>query len=213
MLYIWKSSNPIKLSFKLGSIGSKRQKTKGFTLVELLIVASILGVISLTIYSTFNNGLKIWQKVNKPLAEEDLGIFFDRWTGELRNCIKFSSLPFNGNKYEFEFPALVNSRRLNNKTVGKISYSYDQQAKAIFRKQQDFSQLYSNEEGAPQQLLSNVESFEFSYYFYDKQKKAYLWQEDCQSGTVPLAVKIALTITNDAKTNPFIKTVSIPISG
>ena len=55
-----------------------RKNRSGFTLIELLIVAAMLGVVSLAIYSTFNNGLKLWQKVNKPVAGEDADIFFEQ---------------------------------------------------------------------------------------------------------------------------------------
>ena len=53
----------------------KKKHNNAFTLVELLIVTAMLAVISLAIYSTFSSGLKIWQRVSKPIPEEDLGIF------------------------------------------------------------------------------------------------------------------------------------------
>ena len=145
-----------------------RRNNPGFTLIELLIVTAILSVISLAVYATFNNGLKIWQKVNTPSADQDIVIFFDKFTGDLRNCLKFKGISFAGDSSSLEIPTLVNSANLGKKTIGRVAYVYDQQAKALSRKQNDYSQLYGREEGVSQGVLKNLSSLKFEYYFYDK---------------------------------------------
>lgn len=190
----------------------KRNK-KGITFIELLVVTAMLGVISLAIYAIFNNGLRVWQKINKPLAEEDINIFFDKWAGDLRNCLKSSGVVFMGNKSTLEIPTLVNSAGLNKKTIGKVVYSYDEQAKILNRQQSDFSQLYNKEEGRFTQMLKNVAFFKFEYYYYDTEKKAYFWKDECLSGSMPLAVKVELGYDDQTKNGKFVKIVNIPISG
>ena len=39
----------------------------GFTLVELMLVASMLSVIALAIFATFSNGLDIWERLNRDV--------------------------------------------------------------------------------------------------------------------------------------------------
>lgn len=190
----------------------KRKNKNGFTLIELLIVTALLAVISLSIYATFNSGIKIWQRVNKQLPEEDLDIFFEKFALDLRNSFKFNGLNFLGEEKRLEFATLVNNPRINKKTVGKAIYLYDSESKIIKRSLLDFSQIYNGKEGTTQELLKNVESLKFRYYLYDKEKKEYLWQDEWLKEDLPLAVRIELDVVDGSQINKFIKTVSIPVS-
>jgi prepilin-type N-terminal cleavage/methylation domain-containing protein len=186
---------------------------KAFTLVELLVVMAMLGVVSLAVYAIFNNGFKVWQKVNQPLAEEDSDIFLDKWTVDLRNCLKIQGFSLTGDKFSLEIPTLVNSAGLNKKTIGRVIYSYDSQSKILTRQQSDFSQLFSGQEGGSTQLLKNVDFLQFEYYYYDSVMKIYYWKDECLGDPVPLAVRVGLGSHDQAKNDKLIKTVNIPING
>lgn len=186
---------------------------KGLTLIELLIVTAILSLVSLTIYSTFNSGIKIWQRVNRKISEEDLGIFFDKFASDLRNSFKFTGLNFSGRDDIIEFPTLVNSLTLHKRTVGKVIYFYDSGTKILSRKQKDFAQIYNDEEGSIQQLIKNIKSLKFQYYLYDEEKKEYIWQDEWSNEELPLAIKIELGFDDGVQINNFTQTVSIPVSG
>jgi len=202
---------------------ANRQTKNGFTLIELLIVTALLAVISLAIYATFNSGVKIWQRVNKQIPEEDLDIFLEKFALDLRNSFKFNGFNFLGEEKRFEFPTLVNSPGMNKKTVGKVIYLYDSESNIIKRNLLDFSQIYNGEEGTTQELLKNVKSLKFRYYLYDKEKKEYLWQDEWlkedlprpseQERGLPLAVRIELEFGNGTEIKKFTKTVNIPVSG
>ena len=173
----------------------------------------MLGVISLAIFSTFNNGFKIWQKINKPLAEEDLGIFFDKISQDLSNCFKSSSIPFTGDQNNLGIPTLVNSPRLKTRTLGLVVYSYDQQSGVLNRQQKDFSQIYSRQEDDPVHLLKNIRSFKLEYYYFDTQKQEYLWKEECSGVGIPLAVRVGLDLNDSSGTDKIIRTITIPVGG
>ncbi|MBU2221413.1 MAG: prepilin-type N-terminal cleavage/methylation domain-containing protein, partial [Candidatus Omnitrophica bacterium] len=155
-----------------------RKEGAGFTLIELLMVVSMLSVISLAIFSTFNNGIKIWQKVNKQSDREDINIFLDKFVSDLRNTLSFTGISFIGTENKISFPRIVNSKNLVVNTVGRIIYSYDDGARLIFRQQQDFSQVATDKESFNQRVLGNVTSFRFQYYHYDTDKKEYLWLKE-----------------------------------
>ena len=173
----------------------------------------MLGVISLAIFSTFNNGFKVWQKINKPLAEEDLGIFFDKLVQDLNNCLKSSSIPFTGDQNNLGIPTQVFSPRLKTISLGLVTYSYDQQSGLLNRQPKDFSQLYSRQEDSPVALLKNVGSFKFEYYCFDTQKQEYIWKEEWSGAGLPLAVRVELNLNDSSGTNKFIRTINIPIGG
>jgi len=185
----------------------------GFTLIEIIIVSAMLGLISVAIYTTFSNGAKIWQRLNQNIAEEDLNIFLDKFTKDLRNSFKFSTISFLGQEERLEFAALVYSPTLNKTSAGKIIYFYDPGQQSLSREQLDFSQIYNSEGPYIKQKLENIKSLKFQYYIYDPQKKEYLWQQDWAKENLPLAVKIEFEFDNGSQTNKFYKTVSIPVSG
>jgi len=82
------------------------KQSKGFTLIELLIVTVILAVIAGAIFATFSAGIKIWQRTNEMLPQEDINIFSARLERDLRNVIKFSNLNFTGKEEKISFPAI-----------------------------------------------------------------------------------------------------------
>lgn len=183
------------------------------TLIELLITLTILSVISLAIYASLNSGLKIWKRINQQMAHEDLDIFFDRFSHDLRNCARFTGLTFTGTQERVEFPTILPSPRLGGDVIGRVSYAYDPQSKTLVRVQQDFSQIHSGEESSRIQPVPDLGSVKFRYYVYDKQTKEYSWREDFWEEDFPLAVRIELESGDGPQAQSFTRTVSIPVSG
>lgn len=173
----------------------------------------MLGIISLAIFSTFNNGLKVWQKINRPLAEEDLGIFLDKLAQDLNNCLKLTNIPFTGDQNSLGVPTLVNSVRLKISSVGLVTYAYDQQSGVLNRQSKDFSQLYNPQEDSSVSLLKNIASFKFEYYYFDTQKQEYTWKEEWLGAGLPLAVRVTLSLNDYSGTDKITRTISIPIGG
>jgi len=189
------------------------KKNKGVTFIELMVVVVILSVVSLALYSTFNNGIKIWQRINKQLPEEDLDIFFDRFSRDLSNSLKFTGINFLGTEKRLEFATLLSSSRLEKRTVGKVIYFYEPGRKVLNRQQKDFAQVYSAEEGMGTETLRNIKFLRLRYYIYDKEKKEYFWKDESSTGKIPLAVSIELELSDDMQAYNFTKTVSIPVGG
>ncbi|MCX5692484.1 MAG: prepilin-type N-terminal cleavage/methylation domain-containing protein [Candidatus Omnitrophica bacterium] len=184
-----------------------------FTLIEMLIVTALLCVISLGIYSTFNNGIKIWQRLNKEVPEQDLYIFFDKFASDLRNSLKFKGINFSGMENQLDFAAIVNSPRLRKRTVGSISYFYDPKTGSAYKEERDFACVYAGARGVVREVLKNIKSLEFKYYSYDIERKEYIWQDRWLKENLPLAVWLEVEITDGDKVFKFSKTVNIPIAG
>jgi prepilin-type N-terminal cleavage/methylation domain-containing protein len=184
----------------------------GFTMVELLVVTAIVSVVSLAAYSVLDNGVKVWKKANTVLALEDLALFFDRFSRDVRNTIRFESIGFAGEAHRIEFASLVNSRGLGGRCVGKIIYQYLPQERLLRRAQADFSQIYNTEEEFTGQGLKEITSLKFSYYYYDKEKKGFFWSDNWLSKALPLAIRVELEFVDKAGNGSFTRTVSIPVS-
>ncbi len=177
------------------------------------MVTGMLGVISLAIFATFNNGFKIWKRINQPLADEDLGFLFDKLAVDLNNCLKSNSISFSGSENNLSVPTLVDSPDLAARTVGAVVYSYDQPAGLLIRQPNDFSQLYRHHEDSGVVLLKNIRSLKFEYYYYDKLKSEYIWKEEWSQAGLPLAVRVSLNLRDASENDKIIRTFNIPIGG
>ncbi len=191
----------------------KPNTERAFTLIELLIVSVMIPIIAFAIFSSFNNGIKIWQRINKEVPGEDLNIFFDKFSMDLRNSFEFSGIKFSGKNNEVGFASIVNSQRMDKITIGEVIYSYDDKNFLLAREQKDFSHIYGNKTGAARQLLKGVKSARFNYYFYDAQNKEYFWQDEWLKEGLPLSVRIELEVEQANRINKFIRTIDIPVSG
>jgi hypothetical protein len=190
-----------------------KEANTGFTFMELIIVSVLGCVIGLAIYAQFNNGLKIWQRVRFPLANEDINIFLDKFGLDLTNCFRFQGIGFSGGQKSLAFASLVASPRLKVKTVGRVLYSFDAGNKVLARELSDFSDIYSGHEGFLRQSISRVKSLSFKYYAFDDGEKKYVWLEEwLMPETLPLAVRMELKL-DDANETELSKTVSIPVAG
>ena len=183
---------------------------EGLTLVELLIVTVILAMVSLAVYSTLNSGIRIWRKVSQHIPEEELAVFFDKFTRDLRNTIVSESMSFQGAAHRLEFPSLVSSQKLEITTIGRVVYNYDQNGEKLVCLQEDVSDIYNHHEGTEKYALKGVVSCRFSYYNYDKQVKKYFWAEENLPNTFPMAVRMELEFADGAKQVSFTRTVTIP---
>ena len=189
----------------------EKKKSKGFTLIELVVVVISMVVIAFAIYATLSSGLKIWQKVSREASQEDVNIFFEKFTQDLHNGIIYKGIDFSGAEDNFELPTLVMSRRLKARSVGKTKYVYDKDKGVIRRYLFDFSYLYDSEGIEAQELLRGVKSLKFQYYIYDAGGKTYLWQDEWAGGQMPLAVRVELEAGGDGKIVRFARTVGIPV--
>jgi len=191
----------------------KVRNSKGLTLIELLLVVSLLGVVSVVIYTTLSKGIMIWGRVQNEVSLENANIFLERYSEDIRNSYAYSSIRFIGQKTLFECPTIVYTKELEAKTIGQVSYMYDARNKTLTRAFKDISMLYRGKDGEISSELENIEAASFEYYKYDTETNNYVWMERWSEEKMPLAVRLKLIINDGTKKIRYAKTVSILSGG
>ncbi len=190
----------------------KRRVFRGFTFIEILIVTMMMSVVSLAIYSAFNNGIKIWQRINRQLPQEDINIFFDKFTADLKNCVKLKNISFIGKADMLEFAGIVLSTRMEQASVGKLFYRFDRAAGNLRREQFDYSAVFTDEKNVTALTVDHIKSLKFLYYNLDEEKKDVLWQEEWLDDELPKAVRMEIEFIRGPEVIYLTRTVNIPIS-
>jgi len=195
---------------------------RGFTLIELMLVTVILGVIGTAVYGTFANGISIWKTVTEDSVTEDINLFFEKVSFDLRNSFKLSGIRFKGEKTKVSFPSKIryNGDDGIENTIGQITYYIDRRKRALIRKEANYSEVYRKKSGSKRILFENISSLQFKYYVYDEQYKTYAWVTNWQERDetfgiqveerLPLIVKIEVGIPSEKGEQTYVKTVQLP---
>lgn len=189
------------------------KQKKGLTLLEILIVVSFIGMLSLAIYTTLSNGLKVWQKSQELIVEEEMAIFFDRIAQDLHNTFDFSQIPFEGTEYTMSFASFVSvvSEEDGNHIdqIGRVEYYYDFLEDGLFVRKANYSQAVDNRFGKPRLLISDVSRVRFYYYYRTQDGQVRM---DHALDVKPSGVEIELQFNNEGVTKTMTKFISIPIN-
>lgn len=80
----------------------------GFTLVELLIVASIMTFVSGVIVATLTGGFRVWARASDYGVHEQAGLIaFEGIRRDVSNARQFVPIPFEGSASELSFAAVA----------------------------------------------------------------------------------------------------------
>lgn len=189
------------------------------TLVEILLVTSLISGMSIAIYQSLNNGLKVWQKTKQMVVEEDVVIFLDKISYELRNTFLFSRFGHYGDEHQFAFPTIVrmlqsvdgdNSNQIYTDQIGQVEYFFDPLAKILYKRKANYALAVENLFFEDEVVLRNVENLKFTYIYFTEHEEVV---SDVTYDQFPAGVNIQITVTQDSGAKSLEKYISIPVGG
>lgn len=190
---------------------------KAFTLIEVLLVLSLLSVISVAVYRALANGLAIWEKRSQTDTQEDILIFFEKLTEDLQKAVPFSRIPFDGQKSSVSFAALIKTpadRAINGRNdeyveqIGQVEYYFDSMKKSLVREQKNYSQAVNKKSGSERVLVQGLLSVKFDYFY--KENDAYTAVSEIHEA-VPAVIMVTLKFLEEEKEKTVSRTVIIPV--
>ena len=194
------------------------KRNRGFTLVEVLLVISLVAIVALALYATFSSGVRVMSLVDQAAEEEDLNIFFEKFSRDLQNTFHYATIPFlgQGDRLSFATSIQTDMRLGGGRGVGRVTYAYDPSERAILRTQEDINQIFEEQTGQAQKVFFPLSSFRLEYYRYDAVKNSYEWKEEweeTEEKIIPLAVKVLLRLQEEKGEKDVTRTVAIPVGG
>ena len=99
-----------------------KRKT-GFTLVELLIVVSIVALIGMSLYAMFASAMDMMRRVSRTEVAEDVSIFLEKLDRDISNQVTFRGIPFEGKETSLSFPSPIGLDKKSplNRGIGRVS--------------------------------------------------------------------------------------------
>lgn len=188
------------------------------TLMEILIVVSIVAVVSLSLFNAFSNGLKVWRLSQQLALEEDVAIFLDRLSQDLRNSYLYSKIFFEGNHYNLAFPTRVITKIDFNKgadnpedvedQMGRVEYVFEPSRRLLIRREANYSQAMIKVFNEPRIMLEGVDRVEFKYIYLTEDKEIV---SDDMLEILPASIKVEVDFSDQFGKRSFEKYVDLPL--
>lgn len=151
---------------------------RAFTLIEMLLVASLLSVTGLAVYHSIATGLRVWEYSRRYSAEEDVAVFFEKLSLDLQNTYRYGGIVFEGKAEKVFIPTIVRTpidKKISAsgdiiEQMGGAEYFLQKGEKSICLRQANYSQALKKKFFQPRTLAKPIENLKFTYYYYEDGK-------------------------------------------
>lgn len=190
-------------------------------MVELLVTAAILGIISMAVISTFAAGLKVYEKVRDySLERVDALLALEKIERDILNLVNFSGIDFVGEKEKITFAGMTKEGE-----PGRINYYVKGGMRGmLIREEQGYARAISKtsrKKGETKELAA-LRDIDFEYYYYDEDTEEYLWKDGWKineeekeglekSEWIPIGVRVKIRFKEGKRYVTLTRSVLIPI--
>jgi prepilin-type N-terminal cleavage/methylation domain-containing protein len=165
---------------------------KGFTLIEVFLVAMLVGVVLMAIFSAYVGGAKIWRAAGELGLSEDRRFYIgmEKIHKELRGYMRgYKDIPFEGGETELTFPRISGSR------IKEITYRFDGNRRAFTREAVTHSESLKEKMKKEKAVLFDADSVELAYFIKGKDEaetEGMEWASDfsAEEGEIPAAIRV-----------------------
>ncbi|MFA5319906.1 MAG: type II secretion system protein [Candidatus Omnitrophota bacterium] len=148
-------------------------KREGFSLIEMVVCASIVSVIAAGLMSVFFSGVRIWKRAaGGDFSAMEAALETEKISKELRQCFPLFEIGCSGKKEELTFPAVSAKGR-----VVRVTYRFDQEGKKFTRLETDYASILSEDEEIVERDISCFSGFSAEYRGFDKESQLFFWQD------------------------------------
>ncbi len=183
-----------------------RKSSKGFTLIEVLIAMTLLGVMVVLLFSSMKICAGSWQKGEDKIAEvNEVAVVYQFFQRHLSTALPLwndfsgadKAFAFQGKNQELQFvSAFPASAKKSGLQLFSITFINDGKEQDIQVSIAPFYPVTEGEEWRKEEvtLLRHIRSFSLNYFGSDDAQTEGVWQEDWLEKEIqPRLVKIKIT--------------------
>ncbi len=188
---------------------SEKNRNKGFSFIEAMIVIALFAVIGASLVSSFSLGFKVWKRsASLSLDQRKAVIELERLSTDLKRFYPYYVQGgFFGTNSSVEVVNIMRDRIFN------ITYAYSTDEKCVYRSAISRQEAFGWESASPRRkMVEGVQNFTLSFYGYDPGTGTFGFFDSWSSATnfgAPLAVNVSLVLQNGKE---FGKVITIPIT-
>lgn len=190
---------------------------RGFTLIEILLTVTLVSLCSLAIYRVFAGGLKLWEYSQRSGIEEDVNIFFDKFSEDLRNAFYFKSIVFRGTESKIVVPTFVSVMADERSLLapdgriiqmGSVKYYYDYENHLIRRAQANYANALQERFAEDKILVKSIDSLKFTYFVpSDKGVEPYAKLDE----VIPSSIYVEIQYSDGRSNHKIGRMIAIPV--
>ncbi|MCA9396629.1 MAG: hypothetical protein KC649_05610 [Candidatus Omnitrophica bacterium] len=120
-------------------------KNSGYTLIEILLVVSLVMVTCLALSSATLQGVKLFIRIGMNGQDRQAGVMMDRLSRDLRSMTNYSGVIFSYSNDRMTFAKNTFSELPGDIGVTEISYFFDKESGEIIRREKRFATALSPE--------------------------------------------------------------------
>ncbi len=189
----------------------KLGRRQGFSLIEMIVALVITAFLSGAIYTTFSQGLRLWNRGSKDRSEWKTHLFLEKFKTELRNAFMDPKWSFQGNKNGLIL-ATIDHEGASEDKPAYLRYRYDPKSKKLDFQRNSLEEAFTAQpiKKPFRPVLENLQTFGLEYYAYDPGAKSYRWYSTWNRNCFPETVKV--TIESDGGENQkMISMIDFPV--
>lgn len=168
---------------------------RGFSLIELLVVTTLVPIVAITIYANFSAAVKLWRGLQSETPYEEMELFTRKASADFLNTFHFASIPFSVEEDKLTFAAFSTGPETmgGDRAIAEVSYFFDKDNHAVVRQERTLNEIYREKPGRKSALCRDALAFRVEFFSLDDQTHAYVWTDAWQSpDTLPTAVRLVI---------------------
>lgn len=179
---------------------------KGFTLVEVLVVAALFGLLGITLVTSFSTGVNVWKKAaGLTYAHRQAIVGLERLSLEFRRVLDYPPVGFFGTDARCHFANVAADG------VRNISYRYGDAEGCLLRSSRNLTaeEPDGSEEDRERQVIGEIGNFTLAYFGLNQEtgKFEFMAEWNSTSQGLPRAVRVSFDAQGGRR---FEKTIPIP---
>jgi type II secretory pathway pseudopilin PulG len=189
------------------------------TMIEVLIVVMVASMVGLTTYQSISSALRVWERHQKMVQEEDILIFFHKLEQDARNIVPFSLIPMTGRQSRIAMPTTVFipgdpqrgwGQGVYMDQLGLVEYYFDAPERSVYRRQVNYAQAINRLFGRNQKVLTDIDDFKIRYFFLTQEGVTYSSSVD---NIIPAGIEVKVAYTDAYGRQEMEKIINIPFQG